>query len=483
MKSVTTYRVPILETVVQASSGLRIVPEAPDGSYTILGTRLSLRVQADTNLKISIDGAQLPRRESATSTSGWFEPTGSVPKSGSRKLFWDVGIELPAAVLMPEKKNFPVTVAYDTFSNVWQPSLQIKLRLAGRDPDYTKVLPAPSGVFIDNTENTKEDNRMESAIVARGVTVAGWLFDPHRNDGPTPLPMASEDWHYDIYLDPDFIERNYSSPVVVEPLRSAVLPGNVVPLSAGPATPIPLLSANSALPTSKPTAAALTMPGNGILTVELNAWHTWARGARPNGWDADPNNSYGNNAWPFNPLKGTANEGGSDLKAGDYVILSGTLWQDTSHGGDQDTTERSRKCFNERFKGHGGWLELHPVDAVRRVDAPSPRKHVVGMSACYPLRPNFDTQLRHPEAPPSTSARLRFEVIVDDRFTSPNAVHAEQVNTACEPPLLRVTANVLGTGSYNATYTMWWEEGAEPRPSGGATCIPAISPILGGAAD
>jgi hypothetical protein len=383
-----------------------------------------------------------------------------------------------------DKKTLTATISYDTVSNVPQPSLQVQLRLAGRDPDYTKTMPPPSSVFVDNTENTKEDNRMETSIVAQGVTLGGWLFDPQRNDGPTPLQMASEDWHYDILLDPDFIERNYSSPVLVEPVRSAALPGNVVPLNAGPAAPIPLLSSNTALTTSKPSAAAFMMPGNGIFTVELNAWHTWARGARPSGWVADPDMAkYANNAWPFNPLKGTANPGGPDLQAGDYVIVSGTLWQDTSHGGDQSAVDRSRKCFNQRFKGHGGWLELHPVDAVRRVDPPTPRKHVVGMSACYPFRPNFDTYLGHPEPPPNDRAQLKFEVIVDDRFTSDNTVHAEIVNTTCEPPVLRVTANVLGEGSYNATYIMWWEDGPNPRPSGGAMCIPAISPILGGAAD
>jgi hypothetical protein len=352
--------------------------------------------------------------------------------------------------------------------------------MQGRDPAYAQAMPRPSEVFVGSTENTKSDNRMETAIVARGVTVAGWLFDPHRNDEGFTGRNASEDWHYDLYLDPDFIERNYGSPVQIEPIKSARLPGNLH--DPGPTViPISLLTSDPASPMSRTTAATFTLPGNGIFTVELNAWHKWARRARPAFWQDDPDGSrYSENAWPFNPYKGSANLGsGPNLKAGDYVIVSGTLWQDVRHN------KGLRECIDDQFKGHGGWLELHPVDAVRLVDgadSPQPRKHVIGFAACNPLFSKFDYRVAHAELPPDDTAILRYEVIVDDRFTSSDAVHTEVVETICEPPLLHITADVPTKGSFNATYILWWEKSNQPRQKG-AICIPAVTPILGPAED
>jgi len=487
----STFRIPVLETVVQSNRGLRIVPEEPDGSYTILpvpGNLLRFRVQSDANLRVSVNGADLPRRAQATSDSGWFEPDGRLQDSGSRRFFWDIATVLPTRALDPTKKTATVTVNYDTVTTATQPRLDVLLRLQGRDPSHLLNLPKPSEVFVGSTENTKDDNRMETAIVARGVTLAGWVMDPGRNDGTAFAgTTGSEDWHYDLFLDPDFIERNYGLPVLVEPLPSSALPGNVVPLIRGAATPVPLLSSDPARASSRPTAATFTLPGTGGFTVELNAWHTWsgARGPRPREWVDDPDSfRYSGNAWPFNPFKGTANASGTNLAPGDYVIVSGTLWQDTAHAQNpRSDTDFLRNCFDNLYKGHGGWLELHPVDAVHRVDPPSPRKHVVSLSACYPQRPNFDTHLKHTDDPPSATAQLRYRVIVDDRFTTSNAVHTEFVDGACDPPSLRVTANVPGSGSFSATYILWWEETGQPRTRGTAICIPAISPILGAAKD
>lgn len=477
---------PILETVVEANAGARIVPEAPDGSYVIQGGRtLRFRVQADSNLVVQVSGTDLPRRPQSTADSGWFEPTGGVLSAGSRGFFWDIAVELPARAVVPAVKDFEVAFAYDTFTTVQQPRLAATLHIRGRDAAFVAAMPRPSDVFVDNSDNTKPDNHMETSIAARGVTLAGWLASPGRNDGTSPRPTASEDWHYDLFLDPDFIERNYAGGgIAVEPVKSAALPGHVVPMIRGSATPIPLLSTNSAAPTSKPTAAAFTLAGMSHFVAELNAWHNWsgARGPRPSGWMDDPDPvKYPDNAWPFDPRKGTGNAGGSDLQAGDYVIVSGTLWQDSSHtvGGAVTDVDRVRKCFDDRFKGHGGYLEIHPLDAVRRVDPPSPRKHVVGMSACYPDRPDFDAAITHPQPPPGDTYALKFDVIVDDRFTTSNAVRAEVVDNSCPVPRLRVTANVPGTGSFNATYILWWEDTRTVQQRGTAICIPAIGPILG----
>jgi len=483
------YRVPILETIVEDNVGLRNVPEGPDGSYTILGGRaLRLRAQADSNLKVLINNGELPRRAQSTSSSGWYEPDGSAIVPSSRGFFWDIAVDLPDAATATTVKDFSLTLAYDTVTTTVHPSLTVKVHLRGRDSAYVASMPRPSDTFVDNSDNTKPDNRMEISLVVKGVTLAGWLTDPGRNDGTSPGATGSEDWHYAITLDPDFIERNYGSPVVIEPLKTAALPGHVVPLARGNATPIPLLSQDTSKRTSKPTAAAFTMPGMGHFVVELNAWHNWsdARGPKPSGWVSDPDSfTYSGNAWPFDPRKGSNNADGSDLQAGDYVIVSGTLWQDSAHNVNPVTdVDRLRDCFDTAYKGHGGYLEIHPMDAVRRVDAVRPHKYVVGLSACYPGRPNLDTYLSHPDPPPGDNYALKYDVIVDDRFTTSNAVHAEQVDNTCPLPKLHITANAPGTGeSYNAVYVLWWEDAGSPQPRGTAICTPAINPILGPALD
>ena len=409
---------------------------------------------------------------------------GTAPRSSSRGFFWDIAVELPTRATATGVKDFSLTLAYDTVTTTAHPSLTLEVHLRGRDSTYVTSMPRPSEVFVDNTENTKPDNRMETSLVAKGVTLAGWLTGPGRNDGTSPGATGSEDWHCEIFLDPDFIERNYGSPVVVEPLKTAALPGHVVPLIRGSATPIPLLSQDASKRTSKPTAAAFTLPGMGHFVVELNAWHNWsdARGPKPSGWVSDPDSfRYSGNAWPFDPRKGSNNAGGSDLQAGEYVIVSGTLWQDSAHNVNPVTdVDRLRDCFDKAYKGHRGYLEIHPVDAVRRVDPVRPRKHVVGLSACYPGRPNFDTHLSHPDPPPNDNYALRFDAIVDDRFTTPNAVHAEIVDNSCPLPKLHVSANSPGNGeSFNAVYILWWEDTGTPQARGTAICIPAIDPILG----
>ena len=254
-------------------------------------------------------------------------------------------------------------------------------------------------------------------------------------------------------------------------------------------------------------AAALTLPGAQFMTVELNAWHKSARGPHPAFWQDDPDlPAFSGNAWPFNPYKGSANLGlGPNLQAGDYVIVSGTLWQDNRHGTGLGV------CIEDRLKGHGGWLELHPVDAVRRVytgpplpilpsmpsaddtlkfeddmrkfrlnwlgrpDRPQPRKHVIGYAACFPSSSpdehTFDHLIDHPDLPPDDTWQLRFEVIVDDRFTTSNAVHTEALDPTCKIPMLNITANVPGPGRFNATYILWWEK-TNQHTQGVTDCVP-----------
>lgn len=486
-----TYRVPILEMVIQEPFPPHppnphrpllhpfIVPEAPDNSYLISENReLHFHVLGDVNLKVLVDQVALPRRDQSTSTSGWYEPNGTAV-SASRSFFWDIAIELPRDVVAKSKTTFPIEFVYDTVTKMTQPELRVTLRLKGHDPTYAIAHPRPSEVFVDSTDNTKNDNRMETSIVAVGVTVAGWLTgppnSPGRNHG-TALPGASEDWHYDINPDPDFIDRNYGTAYAFEPVSGAQLPGNVVPLFPPGMGPIPLVPAGT-----KVNAGTFLIAGSGILGVELNAWHISKRGPKPSAWVNDPDQT-GNadNAWPYDPNKGSNDPSGPDLQIGDYVILSGTLWQDSAHT--EGSPDPLHVCLEHHFKGQGGWLELHPVDTVRRVDPPPVRKHVVGFSRCGPDAQSATALLQHPQPPPDKNSQLKFRVVVDSRFTTSGATHSESINPICEPPGLFATVDASASGSYNAAYILWWEEGSSPR-TGTAVCLPAASPVLGIADD
>lgn len=128
----------------------------------------------------------------------------------------------------------------------------------------------PSQIFHDEGDNAKKD-WASRAIVARDVVVAGWLSknpDPRNNPTTPPWPNASEDCHYDILLDPDFIARHYGTNA--GPLEGALLRGNQRLVREPPAPKISLLNGQPV------NVGTFLMPGTigaGELTVELNAWH------------------------------------------------------------------------------------------------------------------------------------------------------------------------------------------------------------------
>lgn len=473
------FRPAVLETVVV---GNRIVPQSADGSYSALPTQslLRVRVQADANVAVAVDGTSLPRRAVGAVQDAWFEPNGSVPASGSRGYFWDLAVRLPADKRVAAPVPVTLTVAYDVTRTDVQvpPPLTVTLVSWYRQPDWPP-LPVPASEVFDEGDNSKPDGRAMNAIVTRGVVLAGWLYEgdasggratPHRNDASGLRAGESEDWHYDVWLDNDFIRRNYGNPPL-EPVASAIMKGNPVPLFA-PGAPavrlLPLLAGGVA------DAASFTIPGSELMTAELNAWHKADRGSKPDGWIDDPDTSYPGNAWPFHPGRplGVA-AGDPDLKPGDYVIVSGTLWEDTSHAdrGAQDFLNLYRTCWDDKFRGHAGWLEIHPVDSVRKVDPPSLRKHAVMLAACNPQVASF-TKYLEPWGKPPAKGVLKHEVLVDSRFTSTNVNRSEELIDVCFPKL-RVNAQAGPQGTFKATYVLWWEDSDDPLPRD----CPAVNPL------
>jgi hypothetical protein len=226
-------------------------------------------------------------------------------------------------------------------------------------------------------------------------------------------------------------------------------------------------------------AASFLWPGNGgLFTVELNAWHIADRGEPPAGWagrePTEPDKD--GNAWPFRPKRplgvGTNDP---DLAPGDYVIISGTLWQDTSHANDTEVG-RFRQCWDDHLPAHGGWLEIHPVDSVRKVDPPSPRKQTDMVNVCSP-RFGATTAVLSPRLNRGETVDpdmvLRCQRIIDKRFTPHKSFQLFEHLTRDTPAKLGVTFNTLIETTAQAVYVTWYEQpdAAHPAPNPDDPCV------------
>jgi hypothetical protein len=192
---------------------------------------------------------------------------------------------------------------------------------------------------------------------------------------------------------------------------------------------------------------------------------------------ADPKPEFTNNAWPFDPL-GPPDD---PFKAGDYVIIKGSLWQDNPHELDNATQlagysppitgGQYRTRWDEAYPNHGGYLEIHPMDKIRRIrPGPPRRKHlaVVGLTASPMSKQTVDTVITPFDAGfvrlPGQS--LHFREIIDTRFTQSDTIENHAL-TIEQDSRLRVRVTVAGAqaplpayeaaGTFKATYILWFE--------------------------
>jgi hypothetical protein len=140
-----------------------------------------------------------------------------------------------------------------------------------------------------------------------------------------------------------------------------------------------------------------------------------------------------------------------------------------------------RKCFDDLYPNYAGWLEIHPLDSIRRVrPAPALRRHVEVVSACGlrpdkswdpdakydPGRINVRISPRDVGLTPPEGAVLKFREIVDPRFTKPKSVIFHKVELdSCDPTELSVRVLVTQGGAFKASYLTWWEDGQGAKPS------------------
>jgi hypothetical protein len=549
---------PILETVyIPPSAGVpgRVTSVSYSGPIYIQPTdsiQLRLRAPYPTNLQILINGQKLqyvaggaPRPQ--PDTAGYYSFTamampgfpGKVdPQTpGYNWFFWLVEIKLPwqfrSTLLQGNVSTFTLTVRDIAGMNAAPDlNLQVAPYMASPSPHSPRCSPcqsdpnSPSIVFAAG-ENSKSYNegmpRATTGIAARNVTLGGWLTNDGgamgRQDscgGKACPPGGSEDWHFGIYLDPDFIQRNYPS-ADVYPFASTVLPGQpehtacyVVDNSFGCPCLLPGCATKISLTGGRPldVSTFLLPGGDPFLDVELNAWHTAAppigRGAPPAEYVPDPfaniedpstGNSYPGNAWAFDPrmrmvLPRMPAPGGGTLQANDYVILTGTLWEDIAHILSPDPNNPDltayRQCLDGIYAGQAGWLEIHPVDVVRYVWPPPPlRKHTSVLRSCVPKDQNSPNFLHWdwtgkgthsqsppiqtiPASPPGDHYVLHFQQIFDPRFrptgtqvTTSLPYDPCRTNLVASEGLMSPSGDAVADSSFILT---WWELSSTPRP-------------------
>ena len=309
--------------------------------------------------------------------------------------------------------------------------------------------------------------------IADNLTLAGWLT-------ATPDPITGyngEDLHYSIWLDNDFIERNYGP--TTNGLNSAIVPGRWFDWADNglhPKVPIALTGGQ------QPNAGNFILPGKDEFTVEMNAWHIpLHNGSSPSSWISIP--SLLQVAWPFDPQK--VFDLSSNLQEGDYVIVSGAFVQnsaelhtDAGHGQyvGQDSYNEfwERQCWENHYRGQGGWLEIHPLDSIRRVQGPAVRKQTQLVTVCDDGggKTLDHVDVRVPPEPATPTGKradyqqVAFREIIDDRFTDMNSVskHVVEVD-ACDPTKLHVAVTVRPQGHFKAVYLVWWQDSQTTRPA------------------
>jgi hypothetical protein len=345
----------------------------------------------------------------------------------------------------------------------------------------------PSDVFFDcqgpdvlgNLFYNCQDSH---SILQRDIVVAGWLSARVENEPDSPSVNVAnngiEDIHYNLRLDPVFVDRMYGPDGISLRLDGKAFPGN----PPEKATPVPFAAGPPLQPGGPNTNTfnSWTLPGNGEnedIHGELNVWHTRntadifhkaivGRGPAPAGWRNLTLGTGDTDAWfAFDPLN--PDGGPRPLQAGEYVIMRGTLWEDSTHG------EVDALWDLGRTRNHG-WLEMHPPDWVVRVRQPHPNAHItryrewVRAELASGATAQFDARA-NPGPPFYTSAFGRISqvrdvhLLEDIRPAMRNG--PSSTRTTIQPGYVDVGAtvtssssDVAGQGRWHGTWLVEWSE-------------------------
>jgi len=374
----------------------------------------------------------------------------------------------------------------------------------------------PSDVFFDGADNDRRFARMSkdpASIVGKNVMLAGWLDDSNPQERRHPYPNCwvtrpkigephetiAEDFHYDFIPDPDFIEKMYGKNGLSFALNGAVLSGNKPnPNNRMRFDDISEIDGSSRGVTLNSFALPMNLIDDATKRVcligELNCWHEkenhnfgtrwWdGRGAPPIGWVSKnycPQDAQYGAWWPYNPSN--PDGGPADLQRGDYVLLKGILWQDNPHG-DAPTPTSGPPWDRGATEGYAGYLEVHPIDWIVRVNAPLPgqRKTAILVEVATPpsnldrvidtgtinIYPDVDKfypafEVSSPQEKKKQTLKVREVVeLVDGRFTDISTVWKHFALNMRDHVEVQVGVRHSGTtqrqGRFKGVYIVTWE--------------------------
>ena len=317
---------PVVETILDVDNNA-IAPFGPPGVFQMQpGQRIELRLRIPypSNVQIGIDTKTL---QEVTDTAahpeldGFFHVQNIAAVDTSDPLFfYRVLVTLPQAER--GRVNYALSIT-DVSQNQSLTGTQKQsipatftvFRMPNSIPQPS-VLLYQDNMIPDQKHPRKVDaNNTDHSWIADNITLAGWLI--HAPDPGTDNTL--EDLHYSIFLDDDFIERNYQA--TTGGINTAIMPGrwytqldNLV----NPKVPLPVTGGQ------QPNAGMFLLSGLDGFTVEMNAWHKpLHNNDSPLGWMSIP--ALPLVSWPFNPQ--TPFGSPSNLVDGDYVIVSGAFVQ------------------------------------------------------------------------------------------------------------------------------------------------------------
>jgi hypothetical protein len=155
------------------------------------------------------------------------------------------------------------------------------------------------------------------------------------------------------------------------------------------------------------------------------------------------------------------------LRAGDYVLMRGTLWQDGDHGEEAHDPGRPRDGWEAwpPTYGHGGWLEIHPVDWIIRLEPPAVSSRQSGTAVAMCTEPGerreipIHITLTRDWAATRSSSLLQARSVdpsIDPRFTAADTIHFNPIEDVV------VTGTVRGSpqrqGRFKGSWRVSWRE-------------------------
>jgi len=314
------------------------------------------------------------------------------------------------------------------------------------------------------------------------VEIRGFVFgDPERYTD-TSGGAHNQEYNFDVLLDlnwdrdpclPDGITTINS----LDALASAVTPFNIVSFGGeqefGPdGLPRPSITGTSPYRYGGPNSL--------IIKIEIDGWERGNRiptsgspsrdyGPAPAGWvSGTGQGSDPHVLWPFNPDNPLGNTGEGSLKAGNYVRIVGTLWEDQEHDSSGVTS-----CWQDGPTVGRAHMEMHPVDYLARVEQLTRAQPSTYTALTLCDNATIDAmEIKPPDGGPA-GAPVGVEWKAVPAFTTPGTpLEPDKVRDKGE---VRVKAEALNwqdssgshKGKFFALYRVYWDT---PCPAGKTSC-------------